>query len=84
MDIPHPRRATFIKQANVAENQQINLAEAPSNNQTNSENILKSKNQVSGVGDLKALDSGAEETTIGADTLMATLDQGDGAKVPRG
>jgi hypothetical protein len=70
VDIKRPRQKTYIRQANVANHQQVN----------NSTNDKLSENEVSGGSHVETLDAGAETAAIGADTHLEAMGECNGAK----
>jgi len=78
-DILHPKRATFVKQANMAVNQQVNNGINPE-----SENKSHTENQLMEAEDVERLDTGAQEASIGINPSLETVGKGDRAKVRRG
>jgi hypothetical protein len=79
VDIQRPKRTTFVKQANIAENQQINLYLPDV-----SENFPEYENQVSELPNVTALDDRAKEEAIGKNSTLEALGEIYGSKVPGG
>ncbi len=80
-EIKNPRAPTFIKQQNVAQQQQVNNGQGTTNGSRHAhEQNINPSNELLEVNDGERLDIGAEGQAGGADTEMATLGAIDRAK----
>tara|TARA_B110000503_G_C7075808_1_gene382837 strand:- start:122 stop:733 length:612 start_codon:yes stop_codon:yes gene_type:complete len=79
-ELQNPKKTTFVRQANIATNQQINQVVAPENSENNSQ----LENQVLEERHVERLDDRTQEAAVGVNPQMETLGTLNGAKVPRG
>jgi hypothetical protein len=80
-EVKNPRTATFIKQANIAEQQQVNNGQAvPVSHAHAREKNITPTNELLEHQHAERLDFGAPAAASGSDPVMATLGAVDGAK----
>jgi hypothetical protein len=73
-DVKNPRTATFIKQANIAEQQQVNNGHAPAEQYARTrEKDITPTNELLEHQHAERLDFGAPAAASGADQVMATV-----------
>ncbi len=82
--IKNPQPVAFIRQANVAHNQQINNVPAPGTDQPHAEKSKKRRNKLLERQHAKRLDSGTTSASSGTDSAMAPLGEVYRAQVAGG